>query len=74
MKVGDMVSLSSKGKGLQMNMKVYDECIYGLLVNLQTDLNCGDFICTVRWFQKNGIGQKVRHHHYRYELKKFKKL
>ncbi len=73
MKVGDLVSLSSKGRALQMNWQLVECGGYGMVVG-KHDSN----IITVLWFKSDGTQHwttinKARGF-YRYELKKFKKV
>ncbi len=72
MKVGDLVSLSSKGRSLQMNWQIVECGGYGIVVRYSPR------IVTVRWFQSDGtqLWQSINNprNFYRYELKKFKKV
>ncbi len=74
MKVGDLVSLSSKGRALHMNWQITECGGYGIVVGIGNPSK----IISVRWFQSDGTllwtTIKKPRNFYRYELKKFKKV
>ena len=85
MQVGDLVVLSAAGSKTSLNSILqrktsnWDRYRYGMIKELTTGDSDGKVLYTVRWFGEDGLPLKQLgnrgglQHHYRYELKKFKK-
>jgi len=74
MKVGDLVSLSSAGKKLNMNHDLVSAGGYGMVVKPQGSHK----VVAIRWFKSDGTilypNRWGERNVYRWELKKFKRI
>ena len=74
MNVGDLVTLSSAGRKLNMNSDIVENASYGMVVGKESH---NSKVINVRWFKKDGTllysWMKQPRNLYRWELKKFKK-
>ena len=72
MKVGDLVTLSSAGRKLNMNYDLVEDASYGMVVGKENTK-----VISVRWFKKDGTllydWMTQPRNLYRWELKRFKK-
>tara|TARA_R110000787_G_scaffold219663_1_gene328369 strand:+ start:149 stop:442 length:294 start_codon:yes stop_codon:yes gene_type:complete len=80
MKVGDLVTLSAAGSRQDQNWIMREYSTFGIIVAIQENIILDDVqpsLYKVKWYWKQGVPHPVIHynliHHWRYELKKYKK-
>ena len=75
MKVGDLVTLSAAGSRQDQNWVMREYSTFGIIVAIQ--MNIQPSLYKIKWYWKQDCSSPVIHeravHHWRYEIKKFKK-
>ena len=80
MKVGDLVTLSAAGSRQDQNWVMREYSTFGIIVAIQMNINlepAQPSLYKIKWYWKQDCSNPVIHeravHHWRYEIKKFKK-